>query len=182
MSEPSAIEKSKSAFVRMDAAAGRDAFPAEIDRTRLLEYLARYADRYGLDIAGWCLLPDGLYLVAAQAEKDVLKNTLRMTKTMYTRYAKRKTGAPGVWKRETGYCALSPGERRDAVRYAERLPVEAGFVDRAENWPWSSAAAHCGFASDQLTRKNIGTETKGKSWSDFLEGEPDEELSSRLDA
>ena len=30
-----------------------------------------------------------------------------------------------------------------AVRYVERNPVKAELVERAEDWPWSSAAAHC---------------------------------------
>jgi len=30
-----------------------------------------------------------------------------------------------------------------ATRYVERNPVKARLVDRAEDWPWSSAPAHC---------------------------------------
>jgi putative transposase len=31
-----------------------------------------------------------------------------------------------------------------ALRYVELNPVRAGMVDAAEQWPWSSAAVHCG--------------------------------------
>jgi hypothetical protein len=30
-----------------------------------------------------------------------------------------------------------------AVHYVERNPVKADQIERAEDWPWSSAAAHC---------------------------------------
>jgi len=36
------------------------------------------------------------------------------------------------------------------VRYVERNPVRAGMELRAENYRWSSAAAHCGNRSDSL--------------------------------
>ncbi len=34
----------------------------------------------------------------------------------------------------------------NAVRYVELNPVRAGLVQRAEDWPWSSAAVHAGLA------------------------------------
>ena len=40
-----------------------------------------------------------------------------------------------------------------AVRYVERNPVRAGLVDRAEQYPWSSAAAHCGLRQAALLSK-----------------------------
>ena len=38
-----------------------------------------------------------------------------------------------------------------AVRYIENNPVAAGLVERAEDWPWSSAVAHIGQRDDGLT-------------------------------
>ncbi len=41
-----------------------------------------------------------------------------------------------------------------AIRYAERNPVRANMVEKAELYPWSSASAHCGLVeSDILTKK-----------------------------
>ena len=34
-----------------------------------------------------------------------------------------------------------------AIRYVERNPVRAGMVKKAEDYPWSSASAHCGSES-----------------------------------
>ncbi len=37
-----------------------------------------------------------------------------------------------------------------AARYVERNPVEVGLVERAESWPWSSAAAHVSGRGDAV--------------------------------
>ena len=57
-----------------------------------------------------------------------------------------------------------------AVRYVERNPVRAGLVVRAEEWSWSSAAAHCGLRADRLLRA-IRMPWPVPDWSDYLRTE-----------
>ncbi len=62
-----------------------------------------------------------------------------------------------------------------AIRYVELNPVRASMVARAEPYPWSSAAAHCGLRSDPLLsplpESRPATAT---GWSEWLaEGEND---------
>jgi putative transposase len=45
-----------------------------------------------------------------------------------------------------------------AIRYVERNPVRAKVVKKAENYPWSSAVAHCGRGEDLLL-------TNARAWS-----------------
>ena len=59
-----------------------------------------------------------------------------------------------------------------AVRYVERNPVEAGLVQRAEDYPWSSARAHVHGISDPLLSGNFMTE-QIRDWSEYL-SKPDE--------
>ena len=47
-------------------------------------------------------------------------------------------------------CVLDAPHLWACVRYVERNPVRAGLVERAEDWPWSSAAAHCAGDEDPL--------------------------------
>ena len=52
---------------------------------------------------------------------------------------------------------LQPARRSVLVvllRYVERNPVRAGIVQCAEDYPWSSAAAHCGLQPDSLVTKS----------------------------
>jgi putative transposase len=54
-----------------------------------------------------------------------------------------------------------------ATRYVECNPVRAGMVLRAEDYPWSSAAAHCGLRVDALLANDhplIGEVGDWRSW------------------
>ena len=53
-----------------------------------------------------------------------------------------------------------------ALRYVERNPVRARLVRRAENYRWSSAAAHCGLRDDPVL-------TRARGWSQRLESKAD---------
>jgi putative transposase len=58
-----------------------------------------------------------------------------------------------------------------AARYVEVNPVRAGLVKRAEDWPWSSAAAHVSGKPDALARSDwLAERTAGWvcSWGEFL--------------
>lgn len=39
----------------------------------------------------------------------------------------------------------------EAIRYVTLNPVRAGLAQRAQDWPWSSAAAHLAGRDDRLT-------------------------------
>ncbi len=55
-----------------------------------------------------------------------------------------------------------------AIRYVERNPVEAGLVTRAEDYRWSSAAAHVTKRSDPILDAHFVTE-QIRNWRSFLE-------------
>ena len=65
----------------------------------------------------------------------------------------RFTGLGAVFRREFKSYFSSPLDARhfvNAVRYVELNPVRAGMVEKAEDYAWSSAAAHCGLRFDPL--------------------------------
>ena len=53
-----------------------------------------------------------------------------------------------MWERRYGSKVLDEAHYWAALCYVERNPVEAGMVERAWDWPWSSAQARLGLASD----------------------------------
>jgi len=70
-----------------------------------------------------------------------------------------------------------------AVRYIETNPVRAGLVERPEDWPWSSAAAHLAGADDGLVRVAPMLELIGTfvaDWQSYLAQETPEQTISRL--
>ena len=62
------------------------------------------------------------------------------------------------------------------VRYIERNPVKARLVERAEDYPWSSAAAHCGLRSDDLLSEGFPPEGVISDWSAWLREEDDKQM------
>lgn len=74
------------------------------------------------------------------------------------RYAQRINRAKGwkghLWQGRFYSSALDETYLWAAVRYVERNPVRARMVRKAENYRWSSAAAHCGVRQDPVLTQN----------------------------
>jgi len=77
-------------------------------------------------------------------------------------------------------CPLDDRHTLAAVRYVERNPVRAGLVVRAEEYPWSSAAGHCGLCPDVLAAdREILNEQVG-DWQAFLRDEENRDEADQL--
>jgi hypothetical protein len=85
-----------------------------------------------------------------------------------------------LWQGRFFSSALDDSYLWAAIRYVERNPVRARLVRRAENYRWSSAAAHCGIGPDSVLTKDPGWSREFKSvgdWSAWLaEGDRPEQL------
>ena len=74
------------------------------------------------------------------------------------RYAQRINRARGwkghVWQGRFFSSPLDEAYLWAAMRYVERNPVRAKMVRKAENYRWSSAAAHCRVREDEVLTKS----------------------------
>lgn len=130
-------------------------FFTDDDHHTYLGWLKEYAKKYEIDILAYCLMTNHIHLVAVPATEDSLQQAL---KPLHMRYAQRINRARGwkghVWQGRFFSSALDEAYLWAAVRYVERNPVRARMVRKAENYHWSSAAAHCGVRPDAvLTQK-----------------------------
>ncbi len=70
------------------------------------------------------------------------------------------------------------------ARYVERNPVHAGLVEWAEEFPWSSAAAHCSFRPDDMLSDpcDLTLDLTPKKWRQWLREpwEDQDEMVARL--
>ena len=149
-----------------------DVFETDADREAYLRFLKKYCARRGLAVWAYCLMTNHVHLVVVPQQEDSLGHALRDAHTVYAMYFNSRTGLTGhVWQGRFYSCPLDDTHLWAAVRYVERNPVRAGMVERAEDYPWSSAAAHCGVRGDSLLAQGFPPPGTIENWADWLRGE-----------
>jgi len=75
-----------------------------------------------------------------------------------------------AWQGRFYSCPLDTTHLWEALRYAELNPVRAGLVSKPEEWPWSSAGAHCGIVQPDpsLAMEPWRAQWTAARWRDFL--------------
>ena len=120
-----------------------------------------------------------VHLVLVPNTEDGLQ---RVLKPLHMRYAQRVNRAQGwkghLWQGRFFSSPLDDSYLLAATRYVERNPIRVGLVDRAEDYRWSSAAAHCGLRDDGLPSNKVewkrGLASVG-DWSAWLSVEEEVE-------
>lgn len=126
-------------------------FGADGDREADLRCLKKYAAKRGLEVWAYCLMTNHGHWVVVPRREDLLGRALRDTHTVYAVHFNGRTGLDGHVRQGHFFsCPLDDGRSWAAVRYVERNPVRAELVERACEYAWSSASAHCGVRQDLL--------------------------------
>lgn len=136
-----------------------DVFFSDEDRAAYWGWLGEYCAKYKVHILAYCLMTNHTHVVAVPESEDALEKVFR---PLHTRYAQRVNRAKKwkghLWQGRFFSSALDETYLWAAIRYVERNPVRARMVRRAENYKWSSAAAHCGLKEDAVL-------TTDREWS-----------------
>lgn len=158
-----------------------DVFNSDADREAYLRFLKEYGKRHGLDVWAYCLMTNHIHLVVVPAREESLGLALRDTHTVYAMYFNTQTDLSGhVWQGRFHSCPMDQAHLWAAVRYVERNPVRAGLVERAEEYRWSSAAAHCGFRQDALLSNSFPPAGVIDNWKEWLSGREDNEAVNQI--
>ena len=154
-------------------------FFSDFDRQAYIEYLDVYARRSNLGILAYCLMGNHVHLVVVPRSTHSLEQALRPLHTRHAQRINRLRGWKGhVWQGRYFCAALDQRHLWAAVRYVERNPVRAKLAARAEEFAWSSAAAHCGLKPDTLLTQDSYWHRLFKGigdWSAWLHIEDDRE-------
>lgn len=158
-----------------------DIFFTEEDREAYLSWLKEYCEKFGVEILAYCLMTNHIHLVDVPSADDGLQRVLKPLHMRYAQRINRSRGWKGhLWQGRFFSSPLDEAYLWAAVRYVECNPVRAGMVSRAEDYRWSSAAAHCGKQLDSLLDLASGLSRKFseiEDWSAWLaEGDETEEL------
>ncbi len=128
-----------------------DIFFTDDDRETYLAWLKDYSDQHDVAILAYCLMSNHIHLVAVPRTKAGLQAVLKPLHMRYAQRLNRQRGLHGhVWQGRYFSSPLDPTYTWACIRYVERNPVRARIVRKAENYRWSSAAAHCKLRDDDI--------------------------------
>jgi putative transposase len=121
------------------------------DRVAYLELLRHYSELHHLSLLGYCLMSNHVHLITVPRTGEAMAQTLKHTHGRYAAYWNTRNSSSGhVWQGRFYSCPLVEAHLWKALRYVELNPVRAAMVTAAEQWRWSSAAAHCGVVPNAL--------------------------------
>lgn len=126
-------------------------FFSDADRQTYLALLREYTVKLEVAVLAYCLMSNHVHLVLIPAAKNALALSLRRVHTRYAQRINRAMEWKGhLWQGRYFASVLDETHCWAAIRYVERNPVRAGIVGKAEDYPWSSASAHCGLRKDPV--------------------------------
>lgn len=148
-------------------------FFEEADYALYRDLVASAAEKAGAEVWCYCLMPNHVHLVIVPADKDGLRRTFADAHRRYTGYINARHRWTGhLWQGRFGAVAMDETHLAHAIRYVSLNPVRAGLVDRAEDWRWSSVAAHLAARDDELVRVRPALDRYG-CFATFLGGSED---------
>jgi putative transposase len=155
-------------------------FFSDDDYRFYLDELGVAAKKAKADIWAWCLMPNHVHLLIVPSDADGLRQSVANAHRRYAaRLNARNKWTGHVWQGRYGSVVMDEAHLYHALSYVSLNPVRARLVERAEDWPWSSARAH-------LTGRPDGITTLAPAWARFgnmstmLGAEPDQSAFERL--
>ena len=147
-------------------------FFSDDDYQAYLDLLVEWCELHGVAIWAYCLMPNHSHLILVPPSEDALCRAVGEAHRRYTRRVNFRKGWRGhLWQGRFASCVMDDAHLLAATRYVERNPVKARKVERAEDWPWSSAAGHVdGRRTDLAESDWLAERIEGWvcSWREYL--------------
>jgi putative transposase len=153
------------------------AFFEEGDYALYLDLLADAAERMGVEIWSYCLMPNHVHIIAVPSDEDGLSRTFRYVHRHYTGYINARLRVTGhLWQGRFSSVAMDEEHLHHCFRYVALNPVRARLVQRPEDWQWSSVKAHYAKTDDHVVKVAPALERVG-DFDVYLSGAFDEAMS-----
>ncbi len=150
-------------------------FLAKADYRRYLDLLKEYSSQRGLGIVAYCLMLNHVHLVVLPGDEVSLSSVLKPVHARYAQYVNWAHGLRGRrWQGRYFSCPMDDEHAAWAIRYVETNPVRAGLAPRAEEYRWSSAAAHAGLRRDDVLSVDAHRYADVEDWLAWLQEACDE--------
>ena len=158
-----------------------DIFRDDEDRNFYLKLFAESSRRFGLRVCAYCLMTNHVHFVAIPERKDSIWKTFHRCHGVYAvRFNIKYALAGHLFQGRPFSSVLDERHFWAAIRYVERNPVRAAIVERAEEYAWSSAIAHCRRTPDRLLDPTWTTTDEIDNWAEWLRGEEADESLRRI--
>ena len=123
------------------------------DYAAYLELMAEWCREEGVEIWGYCLMPNHTHLIAVPASEQGLRRAVGEAHRRYTRRINFREKWRGyLWQGRFASFVMDEPYLLAAARYVELNPVRARLVDSPAEWRWSSARAHLSGRDDCLVK------------------------------
>ena len=101
-------------------------------------------ERYRL--LAWCIMPNHVHVVAEMLAGHSMSNVVKSWKSFTARQANARLGRTGAFWEPDYFDRYMRNEDHlmRTIEYVENNPVKASLVDKAVDWPWSSASQERG--------------------------------------
>jgi len=121
---------------------GRDCFFHESDYAAYLDYLRKFAPRFGCSVHAYCLMTNHVHLFMTPHAPHACAQTMKYTAQYYVNRINKRLERSGTLWEGRFYSCLVPSERYALAcyRYIELNPVAAGMVEHPRDYQWSSYA------------------------------------------
>ena len=144
------------------------------------DLLGQAARKAGSEIWSYCLMPNHVHIILVPSHEDGLRMTVADAHRRYTGFVNARHRWTGhLWQGRFGAVAMDEAHLMAAARYVALNPVRARIVERAQDWPWSSARAHLAARNDGLVEVSPLLERYG-DFAAFLDNEGDVQATRTL--
>jgi putative transposase len=113
------------------------------DQQVYLDLLTDQLKKYSVACWSYCLMPNHVHLILVPSDMTGLARAVGEAHRRYTAFiGARERWTGHLFQGRFGSVGMDEAHLLSAFRYVSLNPVKAGLVRRAQDWPWSSVAAH----------------------------------------
>jgi putative transposase len=153
----------------------QEVFFSEDDYELYKALLSEGCREAGVDVLGYCLMPNHVHLILLPRDEDGLRAALGEAHRRYSRHINQREDWRGfLWQGRFASFPMDEPHLLACARYVETNPVRAKLARRARDWRWSSARAHLAGRDDGLVKVAPLLAMVG-NWAGFLADVPADE-------
>jgi putative transposase len=155
-------------------------FLEEGDYALYRDLLAERCKTLGVEVWGWCLMPNQVHLILTPRRDDSLARAVGETHRRYAAFINARARQTGpLFQGRFSSAVLDEEHVLAALRMVSLNPVRAKLARRARDWRWSSARAHLNGIDDGLTKRGAVL-ARAADFKSLLAGPAPEELFDAL--